>query len=305
MTTYGYARVSTDGQTLDSQVEALKATGCEKIFREKVSGARADRPQLLRLLDAIGSGDVLIVSRLDRLARSTRDLLNMLDTLSSRGAAFRSLGDQWADTTTPHGRLMLTVLGGLAEFERELIRARTSDGRARAKARGQHMGRPPALTPHQRQEADKALRAGTATQADLARQFNVSKSTISRLADKAAPSPLPVRPALDAETERARARLHAASRRQVPCRLRVFSMAAAPVATTSRTVTPTLPSSSKASAATAMKWSGELAGIAFDVMLETGILVSPLPLWEDELRHPERFSNPALIANIKREGLRL
>ena len=112
MTIYGYARVSTDGQTLDSQDEALKAAGCENIFREKVSGARADRPQLQRLLAAIGSGDVLVVTRLDRLARSTRDLLNILDTLAKRGAAFRSLSDQWADTTTPHGRLMLTVLGG-------------------------------------------------------------------------------------------------------------------------------------------------------------------------------------------------
>jgi DNA invertase Pin-like site-specific DNA recombinase len=98
MTVFGYARVSMESQTLDSEVEALKAAGCDKIFREKVSGARADRPQLLRLLAAIGSGDVLIVSRLDRLARSPRDLLNILDTLAARGAAFRSLGDQWADT---------------------------------------------------------------------------------------------------------------------------------------------------------------------------------------------------------------
>jgi hypothetical protein len=141
------------------------------------------------------------LSRLDRLARSTRDLLNILDTLASRGAAFRSLGDQWADTTTPHGRLMLTVLGGLAEFERELIRARTGEGRARALARGQHMGRPPALTRHQQQEAARALRTGTASQADLARQFNASQSTISRLADKAVPSTAKL--ALDAETERA------------------------------------------------------------------------------------------------------
>src|SRR5487761_2183336 len=167
MTVFGYARVSTDGQTLDAQLAALKAAGCEKVFRERISGANADRAELARLLAAIGRGDTMIVSRLDRLARSTRDLLNILDTLARRGATFRCLGDSWADTTTPHGRLMLTVLGGLAEFERELIRLRTGEGRTRAKARGVHMGRPPKLTPHQRREALQALASGTATQADL------------------------------------------------------------------------------------------------------------------------------------------
>jgi DNA invertase Pin-like site-specific DNA recombinase len=128
---------------------------------------------------------VLIVTRLDRLARSTRDLLNTLDAISKAGARFRSLHDTWADTTTAHGRLMLTVLGGLAEFERKLIRARTGEGRARAKARGVHMGRPRALTPHQRNDALKAIAEDTAAQADLARRFNVSLSTISRLANEA------------------------------------------------------------------------------------------------------------------------
>jgi DNA invertase Pin-like site-specific DNA recombinase len=109
-----------------------------------------------------------MVTRLDRLARSTRDLLNILDTITKAGAGFKSLTDAWADTTTAHGRLMLTVLGGLAEFERELILARTSDGRTRAKARGVRFGRPPVLTPHQRQEAIQQLTEG-ATQADLAR----------------------------------------------------------------------------------------------------------------------------------------
>jgi DNA invertase Pin-like site-specific DNA recombinase len=187
MTTFGYARVSTDGQTFDAQLEALKAAGCETIFREKAGGARADRAELTKLLSTIEAGDVLIVSRLDRLARSTRDLLNVFDELDKRGAKFRSLGDRWADTTAPHGRLILTVLGGLAEFERELIRARTGEGRARAKAQGVHMGRPPKLTVHQKREALKALADGAATQADLARQFNISQSTISRLAGNAAP----------------------------------------------------------------------------------------------------------------------
>jgi DNA invertase Pin-like site-specific DNA recombinase len=182
MAIFGYARVSTDGQTLDAQVATLKAAGAERIFRETASGAKTDRRGLARALKSLGEGDTLLVTRLDRLARSTRDLLNTLDAIAKAGAGFRSLHDAWADTTTPHGRLMLTVLGGLAEFERELIRARTGEGRERAKARGVHMGRPPALTRHQRQEALAALTAGTATQADLARRFNVSQSTISRLA---------------------------------------------------------------------------------------------------------------------------
>jgi DNA invertase Pin-like site-specific DNA recombinase len=123
-----------------------------------------------------------IVARLDRLARSTRDLLNTLATITGKGAGFRSLKDAWADTTTAHGRLMVTVLGGLAEFEGELIRARTGEGRKRAKERGVHMGRPPKLTTHQKRDALKALADGTASQADLARRFNVSQATISRLA---------------------------------------------------------------------------------------------------------------------------
>jgi DNA invertase Pin-like site-specific DNA recombinase len=123
---------------------------------------------------------VLMVTRLDRLARSTRDLLNILDTVAKAGAGFKSLGDAWADTTTAHGRLMLTVLGGLAEFERALIIARTGDGRIRAKARGVRFGRPPALTSRQRQEAIQRLAEG-ATQADLARTYGVSQATISRL----------------------------------------------------------------------------------------------------------------------------
>jgi DNA invertase Pin-like site-specific DNA recombinase len=159
----------------------LRAAGAERVIRETASGAKSDRRQLAAAIKALAEGDTLLVTRLDRLARSTRDLLNTLDTVARARAGFRSLSDAWADTTTPHGRLMLTVLGGLAEFERELIRARTGEGRERAKARGVHMGRPPALTRHQREEAREALENGTASQADLARRFNVSQSTISRL----------------------------------------------------------------------------------------------------------------------------
>jgi DNA invertase Pin-like site-specific DNA recombinase len=177
---YGYARVSTDGQSVDAQVKQLRAAGAEKVFRETASGAKTDRTQLRRALKEIDDGDTLLITRLDRLARSTRDLLNTLAQIAEKGAGFRSLGDAWADTTTAHGRLMLTVLGGLAEFERELIRARTGEGRERAKARGVHMGRPPKLTKHQKKEALKRRDAGEPTR-EIARMFNVSHSTISRL----------------------------------------------------------------------------------------------------------------------------
>jgi len=163
----------------------LQAAGCGNIFKEKVSGAKTDRPQLAKVIRRLESGDVLVVTRLDRLARSTRDLLNIIDAIGKAGAGFRSLHDAWADTTTPHGKLMVTVLGGLAEFERELIRVRTDDGRKRAKARGVRFGRPQALTAHQRKEAIQRLAEG-AVQADLARSYGVSQATISRLA---APSP--------------------------------------------------------------------------------------------------------------------
>jgi DNA invertase Pin-like site-specific DNA recombinase len=180
MTIVGYARVSTNGQELAGQLAELHAAGCVKIFREKASGAKTDRPELAKLLRAIEPGDVLLVTRLDRLARSTRDLLNVLDAVAKAKAGFRSLKDTWADTTTPHGRLMLTVLGGLAEFERELIRARTGDGRARAKARGVKFGRPSKLTAHQRQEALQRLDAGE-TLADIAKTYAVDPTTIGRL----------------------------------------------------------------------------------------------------------------------------
>ena len=181
MAIFGYARVVTDGQSLASQDAQLHAAGCAKVYAEKVSGAYSDRPELAKVIKRLGIGDVLMVTRLDRLARSTRDLLNILDAIGKAGAGFKSLGDVWADTTTAHGRLMVTILAGLAEFERELILARTSDGRARAKAKGVKFGRPPSLTTHQREEAMQRLANGEA-QADIARSYAVSRSTISRLA---------------------------------------------------------------------------------------------------------------------------
>jgi len=181
MTVYGYARVSTRDQDLAAQDAELMAAGCAKVFKERASGAKTDRPELAKAIRRMEPGDVLVVTRLDRLARSTRDLLNVLAEIGKRNAGFRSLKDTWADTTTPHGRLMLTILGGLAEFERELIRARTGEGRTRAKARGVKFGRPRKLTPHQRQEALQRLRAGE-TMTDIARTYAVDPATISRLA---------------------------------------------------------------------------------------------------------------------------
>jgi DNA invertase Pin-like site-specific DNA recombinase len=176
----GYARVSTDQQELDGQQASLKAEGAERIFSEKVSGAITDRKALGKALAALQAGDVLLVTRLDRLARSTRDLLNILDTISKAGAGFRSLADTWADTTSPHGRLMLTVLGGLAEFERELIKARTTEGRKRAQARGIKFGRPLKLSAFQIREALARRQAGEPL-TDIGRSYGVSHSTISRL----------------------------------------------------------------------------------------------------------------------------
>jgi DNA invertase Pin-like site-specific DNA recombinase len=149
----GYARVSTDGQTLDAQCAALTAAGAAQV--EKVSGAVTDRKALGRAIAALGAGDVLLVTRLDRLARSTRDLLNVLDAVAKAGAGFRSLADAWADTTTPHGKLMITILGGLAEFERSLILARTSEGAAAREGPGREV-RPEA-------GADRASASGSAT----------------------------------------------------------------------------------------------------------------------------------------------
>jgi len=177
---YGYARVSTDGQSVDAQVRQLTKAGCKKVFRETASGAKTDRAQLAKALATLDARDVLMVTRLDRLARSTLDLLHTLHQITAKKAGFRSLADTWADTTTAQGRLMVTIIGGLAEFERELILSRTSEGRARAVARGVRLGRKPKLTPEQRRQAVHRLEDGEQLTA-IAATFNVSPSTISRL----------------------------------------------------------------------------------------------------------------------------
>jgi len=179
-TIYGYARVSTVGQTLGVQLDGLKAAGCTRIFREKVSGARADRRELNKMLSSLEDGDLVVVTRIDRLARSTFDLFAIVKSIVDHKAQFRSLAEPWADTATATGRLMLAVLGGLADVERDLIRTRTAEGRQRAKARGVRLGRKPKLTSQQRHEA-LARRAAGETLMDIARSYNVSFATISRL----------------------------------------------------------------------------------------------------------------------------
>jgi DNA invertase Pin-like site-specific DNA recombinase/predicted nucleotidyltransferase len=303
MAAYGYLRVSTDRRTLDSQTKALKAAGCQRIFRERVIGTRADRPQLARLLATVGKGDIVIVDRLDEIARSTRDLLGILDVLSLRGVAFRSLREHWADTRAPDGRAMLTVLRGLAEFERTLVVSRTGEGRGRALSRGDRMGRPPALTQQECQEVTHALRSGMATQADLARRFNVSQSTISRLADKTL-STATRTVVMDAKTERvARAFMRRLRGRYAVHESILFGSRARRTHSkdSDADIAVVLKGRSGDRTAAAL----DMAGLAFDVLLETGVLVEALPLWEDELKHPERFGNPTLIRNIQREGLRL
>jgi DNA invertase Pin-like site-specific DNA recombinase len=178
----GYARVSTYGQTLDAQLDQLRAAGCgsRNIYREKVTGAHNDRRELLRMLDRLAPGDVVTVTRIDRLARSTFDLFEIVKRIVDAKAQFRSLAEPWADTGTSTGRLMIAVLGGLADVERDLIRTRTAEGRSRAQKRGQHMGRPPKLTAVQQAEA-RRRRAEGATLTELARSYGVGKSTISRL----------------------------------------------------------------------------------------------------------------------------
>lgn len=180
MAIIGYARVSTQDQHLTGQLEALKAAGAETIYREKISGARADRPQLTKLMASLKEGDVVLVTKLDRLGRSTRELLDLIEHIGSVGAAFRSLGDPLWDTSSSQGRLLSTLLAAIAEFERELIKERTGEGRKRAQAAGIKFGRKPKLSTYQRQEALKRRAAGE-TLAEIARSYAVDISMISRL----------------------------------------------------------------------------------------------------------------------------
>jgi len=176
----GYARVSTQDQKLDLQLKALKKAGCQKIFREKVSGWIRQRPEFQRMLDQIRPGDTIVVWKLDRLARSTRDLLNTMETIHETGGKFQSISEPWANTTTHVGKMIMTVFAGIAEFERDLIRERTGAGREAAKQRGVRFGRPRKLNPDQVRVASQLLEEGKAVR-DIARTFNVHEATIYRL----------------------------------------------------------------------------------------------------------------------------
>src|SRR5271169_1182991 len=169
MAILGYARVSTQDQDLSGQLAALKAAGATTVYREKISGARADRPQLAKLMASLQAGDVVVVTKLDRLGRSTRELLDLIERISKAGASFRSPGDPLWDTSSSQGRLLSTLLAAIAEFERELIRERTGEGRKRAMANGVKFGRKPKLSDYQRLEAIKRRAAGDETLAEIAK----------------------------------------------------------------------------------------------------------------------------------------
>jgi DNA invertase Pin-like site-specific DNA recombinase len=176
----GYARVSTNEQDLSGQLQALKAAGCERVYSEKKTGANGDRAALQRMLKEVQPGDVVVVTRLDRLARSTRDLLNILDRLGKDEVGFQSLRETAIDTTTPHGRLTISILASIAEFERELISDRIRDGRERAATAGVKFGPKFKLDSYQRREALARLEAGE-SQAAVARTYGVDPATICRL----------------------------------------------------------------------------------------------------------------------------
>lgn len=175
----GYARVSTDDQNLDAQTDALKAAGAERIFADKISGAKRERPELGTLLDQLRPGDVVVVAKYDRLARSLRDLLDLVETIKDRGAGFRSLAED-IDTTTPAGRLVFHVFASIAQFERERIAERTKEGLQAAKARGRVGGRPPALTADQKAEVRRMRDDEHRHVSEIARLFKVSERTVRR-----------------------------------------------------------------------------------------------------------------------------
>ncbi|EJE8516545.1 recombinase family protein [Vibrio parahaemolyticus] len=185
----GYARVSTDDQELANQRAELTAAGCSRLFAEKITGTRRDRPELARLLDHLRPGDVVTVTRLDRLARSTRDLLDIAEQIQAAGAGLRSLAEPWADTTSPAGRMVLTVFAGIAEFERSLIIDRTRSGRQAAKAKGVKFGPPPTLSPEQIAHARALVDQEGRTVKEAAALLGVHRSTLYRAFNKQEPTP--------------------------------------------------------------------------------------------------------------------
>lgn len=176
----GYARVSTHDQDAAAQIAALKAAGCERIFQEKASGGRWDRPELQRLFEQLRKDDMVMVWKLDRLSRSLKDLLTLMEKFDQAGAGFRSLTET-IDTTSAGGRMMMQMIGTFAEFERAMLRERTLNGLEAARKQGRIGGNRPKLKPHQQQEAIHLVRSGQKTAADVARLFDIHPSTVSRL----------------------------------------------------------------------------------------------------------------------------
>jgi DNA invertase Pin-like site-specific DNA recombinase len=176
----GYARVSTQDQRLNIQLEALKKAGCKRVFLEKVTGTYRDRPELNRMLDQLRDGDIVAVWKLDRLACSTRNLLEIVETIGNAGARFQSLSEPWANTTTHAGKMIMTIFAGIAEFERDLIRERTGAGRADARRRGVRFGRPKKMNTEQRDLAQRLLKEGKSVR-DVARTFSVHPATLYRI----------------------------------------------------------------------------------------------------------------------------
>lgn len=176
----GYARVSTTEQNLDLQLDALKKAGCGRIYQEKISGAKKERSELQRLLDQLRADDVVVVWKLDRLARSTHQLFDIVELIQEAKSSFQSLSEPWADTTTPGGKMIMTVFAGIAEFERDLIRERTGAGRVAAKQRGVRFGRPKKMNEEQKLLAKRLLEEDKSV-SEIAKTFNVHKATIYRL----------------------------------------------------------------------------------------------------------------------------
>lgn len=182
----GYARVSTTGQNLESQIEGLKAAGCEKIFQEKITGFDRNRPELAKMMTAINEGDTIIITSLDRLARSTHDLFVISDKIEKNQASFRSLREPWADTTNSMGKFLFTVFAGLSELERNIINERTEEGRRLAIKRGVKFGRKQKLTQHQQDQVRAMLESNHPIR-EIARHFNVGVATIDRIKRKSKP----------------------------------------------------------------------------------------------------------------------
>ncbi|WP_373845400.1 recombinase family protein [Clostridium sp.] len=181
---FGYARVSTQEQNLDRQIDSLKISGAEEIIQEKITGTKADRPELNRLLDKLRKGDVILVSDLTRLSRSTKDLFNLVEQIEKKGANIKSLKESWLDTTTPQGKLMFTFMAGISQFERDLISQRTKEGLAAARARGRKGGRKPKLDDNKKKAIYELYQQKKTTVKNLCAMFNISKPTLYKVIEQ-------------------------------------------------------------------------------------------------------------------------